>query len=56
MRHGKWKAVRLGPQRPFELYDLEDDVGETKDLAAKRADVVARIEILLVKATGGGGR
>ncbi len=56
VRHGKWKAVRLGPQRPLELYDLDHDVGETKDLAAKHADVVARIEILLAQATGGGGR
>ena len=56
VRHGKWKAVRLGPRRPIELYDLEEDVGETKDLAANHADVVARIEILLAQATGGGGR
>ena len=55
-RHGKWKVVRSGPQRPLELYDLEADVGETKDLAAERTAVVARIEILLANAKSGGGR
>ena len=27
----------------MELYDLKDDIGETKDLAAKRPDVVKRL-------------
>ena len=32
-RRGKWKAVRYGQNAHVELYDLEADVGETKNLA-----------------------
>jgi arylsulfatase A-like enzyme len=44
---GKWKAVRLKPDAPLELYDLERDPYETTDVAAAQRDVVARIEIYL---------
>jgi choline-sulfatase len=37
---GRWKLID-GP-RP-ELYDLEDDPGETRDLAAQRPEVVERL-------------
>jgi arylsulfatase A len=47
VRFGKWKAVRNGPNRPLELYDLETDSGETKDVAGQFAEVVARAETLL---------
>jgi arylsulfatase A len=32
-RRGKWKAVRYGLNSPVELYDLDTDPGETKDLS-----------------------
>lgn len=41
VRCGKWKLhVRKGGQEIRELYDLESDVGETKNLYAKHADIV----------------
>lgn len=46
---GDWKAVRKN-NGPIELYDLKTDLGETKDIAANHADVVARIESILKSA------
>lgn len=48
MRMGKWKLVRKwnrkasGPDKP-ELYNLEDDIAESKDVADKHPDVVAEM-------------
>ena len=47
VRTGDWKAVRPAPGRPLELYDLATDIGETKNIAAAHADVIARIETYL---------
>jgi arylsulfatase A-like enzyme len=47
VRMGDWKAVRLRPEGPLELYDLETDLGETHDVAAAHPDVVARIDAYL---------
>jgi len=47
VRMGDWKAVRLKPQGPLELYDLKNDPGETTNLADKQPDVVAKIEAYL---------
>ncbi|HYE97768.1 MAG TPA: arylsulfatase [Planctomycetota bacterium] len=44
VRHGDWKAVRLGPGQPLELYDLKTDAAETKNLAEAHPAVVQRIE------------
>ena len=52
VRYGDWKYIR----RPYakdqvpELYHLTDDLGETKNVAAQHADVVAEIEEYLKKA------
>jgi arylsulfatase A-like enzyme len=46
-RIGDWKAVRLAPTQPLELYDLKADRGETHNVAADHPDVVARIEAYL---------
>ena len=43
MRLGKWKAVRKA-NKPIELYDLQTDVSETRDVAAAHSDIVRRIE------------
>ncbi|MEW6305481.1 MAG: arylsulfatase [Verrucomicrobiota bacterium] len=50
VRFGDWKAVRNGPSKPIELYDLKTDVAETKDLSAAKPDLVARAEALLKSA------
>ncbi|MGB2717538.1 MAG: arylsulfatase [Vicinamibacterales bacterium] len=47
VRMGKWKAVRLKPAAPLELYDLDADLKEEHDIAASHADVVAKIEAYL---------
>ena len=51
VRMGRWKGIRneaaKQPDGPIELYDLDADVSETKDVAAANADVVKRIETLM---------
>lgn len=51
VRKGNWKAVRLdvfeNPDSPLELYDLNTDVGEQKNVANQYPDVVKEmIEIM----------
>jgi arylsulfatase A-like enzyme len=43
VRHGRFKLVRQGGRRPFELYDLSADIGETTDLAAQKPEVVREL-------------
>ncbi len=43
-RRGPWKAVRLGIDRPVEIYDLEKDPSETTDLAGSQPARVAEFE------------
>jgi arylsulfatase A-like enzyme len=47
VRMGRWKAVRLKPGSPLELYDLETDPREERDVAASNPAVVAKIETYL---------
>lgn len=42
VREGPWKLVG-GQTMPTQLFHLEADLGETKDLAAERPEVVARL-------------
>ena len=47
VRMGDWKGVRQNcfrnPDGPIELYNLADDVGETKNIAADHPERVARM-------------
>ena len=43
-RRGKWKAVWLAPDQPLELYDLDADIGEARNVATAHRDVVAQFE------------
>jgi hypothetical protein len=45
-----WKAVRLAPGQPLELYDLKNDLGEDHDVAAEHPEVVAKAESLFKSA------
>ena len=49
IRKGKWKLVRLGHRKPWELYDIEKDRGELNDLAAKQAAKAAELKELWEK-------
>jgi arylsulfatase A len=44
VRMGRWKGVRPRKDGPLELYDLDADAGEQRDVAAAQPEVVARIE------------
>jgi len=43
VRWRNYKAVRLAPNKPLELYDLQKDVSEKNNIAEKHPDVVAKI-------------
>jgi arylsulfatase len=42
-RMGKWKALRLKPGRKIQLYDLDSDIAESKDLADEHPEIVAKM-------------
>lgn len=46
VRQGNWKLVRIG-ENAAELYDLATDVGEIKNLATEKPEVVQRLSRLL---------
>lgn len=50
VRHQNWKAVRYGLNQPLELYDVKNDIGETRNVAAQHPDVVRTIEAYLSRA------
>ncbi len=54
LRMGRWKGVRLNvrsePNAPLELYDLDDDIGETTDIAAANPEIVSQIEQRMARA------
>jgi len=47
VRMGPWKAYRPGFEERIELYNLEDDIGEQKDVAADHPEIVVKIEEIL---------
>ena len=40
IRSGKWKLIEFYEDGRLELYNLQDDIGETHDLAGKRPELV----------------
>ena len=54
VRMGRWKGVKRGlmksPNVPLELYDLETDVGERRNIVAEHPEIAARIERIMVEA------
>lgn len=43
LREGKWKLFREKPEAAWELYDLERDIGEARDVAREQSAVVRRL-------------
>jgi hypothetical protein len=43
---GRWKLVAKGPAGPWELYDLEDDRRESRDLAPDQSARVIEMAAL----------
>jgi uncharacterized sulfatase len=50
VRKGKWKAVQQPYHSPARLYDLSQDLGEERDLAAEQPAVVAELTAAMEKA------
>lgn len=48
-RKGDWKIVSTYPSYKWELYDLSNDRGETKDLAAERPEIVNELSVAYFK-------
>jgi len=44
VRMYNWKAIRPKKDAPWELYDLDADVSETTDLAAKHPEILTRMQ------------
>ncbi|HUQ91920.1 MAG TPA: arylsulfatase [Bryobacteraceae bacterium] len=49
VRMGRWKGVRHGLTAPLELYDLLNDIGESKNAAAAHPDVVRKMREFLAE-------
>jgi arylsulfatase A-like enzyme len=48
VRLGDWKGVRRGAAaNPIEIYNLADDLGETKDLASQQPEIVSKIAAIM---------
>lgn len=53
IRMGNWKAVKYNvlknPNAPLELYNLQSDSGETKNVASQNPKIVSQMEVILKK-------
>jgi arylsulfatase A-like enzyme len=44
LRRNEWKLLRLAPEWKPQLYHLFDDIGETRDLAGARPEIVGQLQ------------
>jgi uncharacterized sulfatase len=47
IRAGEWKAIQQPMDSAVRLYDLSQDLGEERDVAAQHSDVVARLKAMM---------
>ncbi len=45
-----WKGIRLGKGEEIQLYDLNKDIGESKDVSASYPEIVLKIEKIMQEA------
>ena len=45
-RLGRWKGVRYSREKPIEIYDLAEDLGETRNLAGEKPNLVKEFETI----------
>ena len=52
VRMGKWKAIRVVRKKvmPIQLFNLEQDIREEKDVSAQNPEIVSRIEKIMQEA------
>lgn len=50
VRWGDWKLISHGNDRPVELYNLRNDIGETTNLAQKHTDLTQKLQSFLHQA------
>ena len=50
IRKGEWKAVRNAKSNGLELYNLNTDIGETKNLSAQYPKKIRELEKLMEEA------
>jgi arylsulfatase A-like enzyme len=50
VRHGDWKAIEQPIGTPVRLYNLRDDLGEERDLAADHPELVRRLTSKMAQA------
>jgi arylsulfatase A-like enzyme len=47
VRSGRWKAIRRGVNGPLEIYDLDIDVGEKRDVSREQPALVKSMEEIM---------
>ena len=47
IRQGKWKLIFFHAGERYELYDLDEDIGETNDLALDHPEILKKMQVLL---------
>ncbi|MDO8544900.1 MAG: arylsulfatase [Opitutaceae bacterium] len=50
VRMGNWKAVRVGADAAWELYDLAKDISEKNNVAAQKPDILAQMKAFAAEA------
>ncbi len=54
VRMGKWKAIKILPDTKIELYNLEEDLSESQNLAGQHPKVVQKAEMIFKTARSDG--